>query len=194
METACRTVFVACALRDPSAPGTDGLDVLRDAGVQVEGTAQWGAAFVCRVEGRPASSETILVPDVGALQETCDRTPSALAYWTLWTAAPGGAWTYAQTGAGDMDLVPGAALGLVFAVGEDGPEPPSLSAGAARTGTATDGWTWRASSADDATSSGSEDAEGRRSRTSADTVLPVVGATLVVVLVLASLALARRRR
>ncbi|MEP7764154.1 hypothetical protein [Sanguibacter sp. 25GB23B1] len=187
---------IGCAPSDPTTPGSaDGLEALRDAGVRVDGTAQWGAAFVCRVDGRPGPSEEIVLPDGGVVRETCDRTPSAQAYWTLWTAAPGGAWTYAQTGAANLELEPGAALGLVFSLGTDSPEPPSVSAEDARDGIVGDGWTWRTGSPEDASeATAGTSADDRRTGASDDTVLAVVAVTLVVVMGLASVALARRRR
>ena len=185
---------VACAGRGAStAPPSDGLEVLRDAGVRVEGTAQWGAAFVCRVDGRPSASEEIVLPDGRAVTEPCDRTPSTDAYWSLWTADPGtdAAWTYAQTGVGDMALAPGAALGLVFSVGPDAPTPPAVSASDALAGRVGDGWTVRPS-----TDEGAAPAEQAvpDPHDSGDPLLLGVAAVLVLVLGGASVALARRRR
>lgn len=187
---------VACAPGDAStAEGADGLEVLESAGIRVDGTAQWGAAFVCRVDGRPGPSEEIVLPDGGVVQEACDRTPSAQAYWTLWTAGPDGAWVYAQTGVADLELAPGAALGLVFSVGTDTPAPPAVSAADARHGVLGDGWAQRSGTPEDASevpSAATGDDDGRAG--SSDAVLVVAAVVLVVVIGLVSAALARRRR
>lgn len=187
--------LVACAARDEAAGETsDGIEVLADAGVQVEGTAQWGAAFVCRVEGRPGVSEEIELPGGGVVTEACDRTPSTLAYWSLWTAAEAGStWTYAQTGVSDLELEPGAALGLAFSVGTDAPAPPALSVADARAGRAGEGWTVRTSPADASPTDGTAaPAPAAQERT--DPLLLGAAAALVVVLGAASVVLARRRR
>lgn len=187
---------VGCAPGDASTTeGADGLEVLEGAGIRVDGTAQWGAAFVCRVDGRPGPSEEIVLPDGGVVQEACDRTPSAQAYWTLWTAAPDGAWVYAQTGVTDLELAPGAALGLVFSVGTDTPAPPAVSAADARDGVLGDGWAQRSGTPEDASAvpsatTGDDDGPAGWS----DTGLAVVAVALVVVMGLVSAALARRRR
>ena len=184
---------VACATRDDAATApSDGIEVLGDAGVLVEGTAQWGAAFVCRVDGRPAASEEIALPGGGVVTERCDRTPSTEAYWSLWTATPGSdsAWTYAQTGVKDMELAAGAALGLVFSVGPDAPDPPALSVADARAGRAGDGWAVRPPA--DGTAQAERSAP--EPQDSGDALLLGVAAGLVLVLGGASVVLARRRR
>lgn len=72
------------------APGeqSTGLAALKNAGIQVTGTARWGEAFVCRIEGKP-----------GPQSEPCIDTPPANAYWSYWYAPNGGTWQYSQFGA-----------------------------------------------------------------------------------------------
>lgn len=188
--------FVACAARDGAGAETsDGIEVLADAGVRVDGTAQWGAAFVCRVEGLPGASQEIALPDGAVVTETCERTPSTLAYWSLWTAAPetGSTWTYAQTGVSDLELETGAALGLVFSVGPDAPAPPALSVADARAGRASEGWTVR-TPPDGAAPADEIAAPDPAARPGTDPLLLGVAVALVVVLGAASVVLARRRR
>lgn len=181
---------VGCA-DDASSGAVDGLAALRDAGVTVDGTAQWGTAFVCRVDGRPGPDEDVVLPDGTVVREACARTPSTKAYWSLWTAAPGvdPSWEYAQTGVSDLELAPGAALGLVFSVGQDAPSPPALSPSDARTGERPAGWSAPAGAPVDGAPAEVAEAEERDSG-----MLLVVALALVVVLVSASVVLARRRR
>lgn len=71
------------------APGDQalGLSALRNAGIGFEGTARWGEAFICRIEGKP-----------GPADEPCIDTPPATAYWSYWHAPNGGNWTYSDKG------------------------------------------------------------------------------------------------
>jgi hypothetical protein len=72
------------------APGDQptGLAALQHAGFTATGTAKWGLAFVCRIDGKPG-------PDA----EKCIDTPPTSAYWSYWYASDGGAWTYSDRGA-----------------------------------------------------------------------------------------------
>lgn len=65
----------------------NGLNLLDAAGVSHEGTAKDGASFVCRLNGLPSAD-----------QESCVTTPPMSAYWSYWSATPGGSWGYAARG------------------------------------------------------------------------------------------------
>ncbi|WP_136518610.1 hypothetical protein [Cellulomonas telluris] len=115
-------------------PPGDALSVLRAAGHAVEGTAAWGTAFVCRVDGRPARDEDVPLPGGRMFRETCARTPDARAYWSLWTSTAGAGWAYATHGVGDLHLAAGDALGLRFGAGDVPPRrAPATAGGAAAT-------------------------------------------------------------
>lgn len=121
------------------------LDVLRAADVTLEGTAQMGLAFVCRVDGRPAADEAVTMPDGSTRTETCRRTPPATAYWSLWTVGDDGAWRYATTGVGDVELASGGAFALVYSVGRSEGRTPAVTPAAARAGDVPAGWSSQSS-------------------------------------------------
>lgn len=116
------------------------LDVLRAAGVALEGTAQMGLAFVCRVDGRPAPDEAVTMPDGSTRTEPCRRTPPATAYWSLWTVEDDGAWRYATVGVGDTELAAGGAFALVYSVGTSEGRAPAVTPAQAREGDVPDSW------------------------------------------------------
>ncbi len=96
------TVRTGCAPGDPSSAWA----ALQAAGFSVEGTQRFPASFVCRIDGFPAPAA-----------DACVQTPPATAYWAVWTAAPGGGWTYSSTGASSIDPAPGTAIGFAFGAG-----------------------------------------------------------------------------
>ncbi|MEH1015417.1 hypothetical protein V6U90_20170 [Micromonospora sp. CPCC 206060] len=102
-------VQVACAPGDPAT----GLAALTGAGFTVTGTARWGLAFVCRINGLPT-----------AATEACINTPPASAYWSYWHAPAGGAWSYSSASAGSYNPAPGTVEGWAFGAGS----PPSVPA------------------------------------------------------------------
>ncbi len=77
-------VYVGCA------PGeqTDGVQALENAGFAPEGTADYGLAFICRIDGEPTPAET-----------PCTTTPGNGAYWSYWRGKPGGRWSFSGVGA-----------------------------------------------------------------------------------------------
>jgi hypothetical protein len=83
-ELGAGKVYVGCA------PGeqADGVEALRNAGFQIEGTADYGLAFICRIEGEPTTAET-----------PCITTPGSGAYWSYWRGKPGGRWAFSGVGA-----------------------------------------------------------------------------------------------
>lgn len=157
------------------------LDVLRAAGLKLEGTAAMGLAFVCRVEGRPAADEAIAMPDGSTRTESCQRTPPANAYWSLWTAHAG-EWTYATAGIGDIQLGDGDAIAFVYAVARDEGLTPFVTVSEARVLDLPNGWEGRVPA-------GGLDDDG-----SGPGLAVYAGAGLLVVLVGVAAMLARRRR
>ncbi|MEO3751061.1 hypothetical protein [Streptomyces sp. B6B3] len=105
-------------VRCAPGPQEDGVDALRGAGFEVEGTNRWGDSFVCRINGRPG-------PDA----EPCVDTPPASAYWSYWHAPDGGAWEYSQYGATYRTPPEGSFEGWVFSTndGEGEASPPGVA-------------------------------------------------------------------
>lgn len=98
-----------CAPGEPS----NGLIALHDAGFTSAGTAQYGDAFVCRIDGLPT-----------AQTEACTVTPSPTAYWSFWSARPADSgWTYNSVGV--LDFHPKAGTIEAFAFGSRA--QPSIS-------------------------------------------------------------------
>lgn len=67
---ATTTVVTRCAptnIAGKPFSGT-GLQALTAAGFTFAGTAQYGAALVCRVNGRPTATEYISIPEQGGIQ------------------------------------------------------------------------------------------------------------------------------
>jgi hypothetical protein len=87
--------------------GATVLDAATDAGFVVEGTAEFGSAIVCRVDGAP--DET---------REPCDAMPAADAYWISWVGS-GAGWEYAQEAVNEQAVAAGDVVALAF---QDGPE------------------------------------------------------------------------
>ena len=102
-------VTVACALGDPAT----GLAALQGAGFTVTGTARWGLAFVCRINGLPTPAS-----------EPCLNTPPASAYWSYWHAVAGGTWSYSAVGATSYNPAPGTVEGWAFGSGTAPSIPP----------------------------------------------------------------------
>lgn len=91
-----------------------GLAALKAAGFTFAGTQRWGNAFVCRVNGRPASTETVPIPGNPYYNEKCLDTPPASAFWGYWHARNGGTWTYSSTGASSYTVTGGGFEGWSF--------------------------------------------------------------------------------
>lgn len=100
------------------------IDVVHDAGFSTEGTATYGDAIVCRVNGLPSPTEPVVVEGQAEFTETCADMPPAFAYWALWQkSSDSAAWEYAQAGLGDLTVNKGESLGLVFTTGDSTPTP-----------------------------------------------------------------------
>lgn len=95
---------VGCAPGDPSSA----LAALHAAGHSTTMVAPPNTAFLCRIDGAPAS-------------DACMRIPPSSAYWSFWTARRGGGWTYASTAVPELDPAPGTVVGFSF--GSGGPPP-----------------------------------------------------------------------
>ncbi|MFC5183220.1 hypothetical protein [Actinomadura harenae] len=100
----------------PGAQRT-GIQALQDAGIAVTGAAQWGLAFVCRLNGRPSATESIPITGNPGYKEACVITPPGAAYWSYWNAdGSGNSWTYSSYGAANRNVVPGGFEGWSFSL------------------------------------------------------------------------------
>jgi hypothetical protein len=108
---------------DPGAPAT-ALDAMHTAGFAVAGTARYGDAFVCRIDGRPSPKH-----------EACTDTPPASSSWAFYFArSTDRAWTYSA--AGVLSYRPAAGTLIAFAFGNYA-KPGVLPSGATVTTTTT---------------------------------------------------------
>lgn len=107
-------VVVRCA----AGPQATGVAALKTAGFAVTGTARWGEAFICRIDGKPSAAE-----------ESCVDTPPVSAYWSYWSASAGGSWSYSQYGAAARTPPPGSFEGWSFALDRaaSGALPPRVA-------------------------------------------------------------------
>jgi hypothetical protein len=100
-------------------------DAFAAAGVETEGTDEYGDQVVCRVNGVPAEDTAIPSEDGSDYFEACESMPAAFAYWSLWVKPSGGEWGYAEEGAATLELEPGDAVELLFALNGEPAEPSS---------------------------------------------------------------------
>ncbi len=89
-------------------------EALTLAGIETEGTEEYGDQVVCRVDGVPAEDTALPAEDGSDYFETCQAMPAAFAYWSLWVKPAGGEWGYAQEGLSTLELQPGDAVELLF--------------------------------------------------------------------------------
>ena len=102
-----------CAAGHPA----NALAALHAAGFTTAGTAQYGDAFLCRIDGLPTPA-----------RDACAVTPPPTAYWAFWHARPSDAgWTYASVGV--LDYRPAAGSIEAFAFGSHA--QPGISPAAA---------------------------------------------------------------
>lgn len=93
------------------------LDALAQAGVELEGSEEYGDAIVCRVDGQPSADEPVGSSEDPAYVETCESMPAGFAYWGLWVkSSPDGEWGFAQEGIETLTLAPGESLQLLFSL------------------------------------------------------------------------------
>ncbi|HVV37289.1 MAG TPA: hypothetical protein VHC63_11845 [Acidimicrobiales bacterium] len=95
-------VNVRCAAQ----PISNGFDVLRHAHIAYETVS--GSDFVCRIAGKPESAD-------------CSHTPPGNAYWSYWSARPGGDWQYQAHGPGSRKPPAGSYDGWSFSTGDKAP-------------------------------------------------------------------------
>jgi hypothetical protein len=87
-----------------------GLDVLKKANFEIEGTKQYGLAVVCRVNNLPDKNS-----------ESCQGMPSEKAYWAIIIKEkqvlplPTKEWGWGQLAINQQYLNPGDSIGLVWA-------------------------------------------------------------------------------
>lgn len=159
------TVETICA---PDGAGGTALDVLTDAGLDLEGTADYGDSVVCRVDGQPDADE-----------ESCQSMPSG-AYWGFFVSVDG-AWEYAQKGVDQQELSEGDFVALAYQQSDD-PQPPEQAPD--------DELRAKAQPADDDADQASESSDDDGSRTG----LLIGGIVIVVVVAALVVTLLRRRR
>lgn len=102
----------------PTTEPVDGLAVLAEANVTVEGTADYGLDVVCRVNGLPSATTQLNLPGHESYRERCEKMTPEFAYWSVWVEDRAtGAWDYAPVGIDALSLNPGESLGLTFTTG-----------------------------------------------------------------------------
>ncbi|WP_324013053.1 hypothetical protein [Microbacterium sp. JZ37] len=91
-------------------------DVLAEAGVETEGTEEYGDEVLCRVDGLPSATEPVGSTEGPAYVEECASMPAAFAYWSIWIQPADGEWGYAMEGLSTQEVAPGESLELLFAL------------------------------------------------------------------------------
>ena len=112
-------VVVRC-VRGPLPDDMSGLEALRAASFTVQGTARWGDAFVCRIQGRPAPDESLSFDGDDDYKERCQDTPPAQAYWGYWYADDGGDWKFSSESAAAREVSEGGFEGWAFSLDDEG--------------------------------------------------------------------------
>jgi len=119
----CVTVLVDYGVLDskstsskciPVTGKANGLDLLADAGLAIEGTGKYGSQIVCRVNSLPSATSPIGIKDHENYVETCAEMPAAFAYWAVLVKDGALPWGWASTGIDQVTLKAGDSLGLVF--------------------------------------------------------------------------------
>jgi len=101
---------------DPGSPAT-ALAAMHTAGFMTAGTARYGDAFVCRIDGKPSPKT-----------EACTETPPAGSSWSFYYARPTDrAWTYSSSGV--LSYQPPSGTLIAFAFGNYA-QPGVLPSGA----------------------------------------------------------------
>jgi hypothetical protein len=117
-------IVVRCA-PGPVGSAYDGVDALRDAGFTPTGTQRWGLAFVCRIQGRPAASESLDTDSNSDYHERCVDTPPTDAYWGYWYARNEGEWRYSSAGPKSHQPIEGGFEGWAFSLNHAAGEQPA---------------------------------------------------------------------
>jgi LPXTG-motif cell wall-anchored protein len=88
---------------DPGQPAT-ALAAMQTAGFSTAGTARYGDAFVCRIDGLPSPKK-----------EACTDTPPASSSWSFYFARPNAkAWTYSAAGVSSYQPPAGSLIAFAF--------------------------------------------------------------------------------
>lgn len=98
---------VVCA---EGAAQMSALAAITGAGVDLEGTTEYGDSVVCRVEGRP-----------GADVESCDSMPAGDSFWGFYIGSDG-EWEFAQQGVDQQILEEGDFVALAYGDGTAAPD------------------------------------------------------------------------
>jgi hypothetical protein len=106
---------------EPIAAG----DALAEAGIETEGTVEYGDQVICRVNGFPAEDYALTAEDGTEYFESCESMPAAFAYWSMWVQPEGGEWAYAQEGLETLELQPGESFALLFTLNDEPAAPTS---------------------------------------------------------------------
>ncbi|KQP64229.1 hypothetical protein [Nocardioides sp. Leaf285] len=94
----------------PGGGGDSAQEVFEAAGVDLAYVAGQGD-FVCTVQGKPA-------------EQTCQRTPPATAYWSLWVSdGTSGSWTYATRGVSGLTVPEGGSVAFAWVDGSGSDQP-----------------------------------------------------------------------
>jgi len=119
----CVTVLVDYGVLDskstsskciPVTGKANGLDLLADAGLAIEGTGKYGSQIVCRVNSLPSATTPIGIKGHENYVETCAEMPAAFSYWAVLVKDGALPWGWASTGIDQVTLEAGDSLGLVF--------------------------------------------------------------------------------
>ncbi|MBM9465466.1 hypothetical protein JL108_18610 [Aeromicrobium sp. YIM 150415] len=146
------------------------LAAITGAGLELEGTTEYGDSVVCRVEGRP-----------GADVESCDSMPAGDSFWGFYVGSDG-AWEFAQQGVDQQILAEGDFVALAYGDGTAAPATApdeELRQQAQEAG-------GESTPADDAAA---EDAEDEGSNTGL-----IAGSIVVLLVVVAAVVIVLRRR
>ena len=100
-------------------------DALARAGIETEGTAEYGDQVLCRVDGVPAEDVALPAEDGSEYFERCESMPAAFAYWSMWVKPASGEWRYAEEGLATQQLEPGESLALLFVLDGEPAAPAS---------------------------------------------------------------------
>jgi hypothetical protein len=124
----CVNVYVDYGVLDSKAKSSkcipvngeaNGLKLLTDAGLAIEGTGKYGLQVVCRVNSLPSATRPIGIKDHENYVETCAEMPAAFAYWAVIVKQGVLPWGWASTGIEEVKLKAGDSLGLVFVDNEN---------------------------------------------------------------------------
>jgi hypothetical protein len=124
----CVNVYVDYGVLDSKAKSSkcipvngeaNGLKLLTDAGLAIEGTGKYGLQVVCRVNSLPSATSPIGIKGHENYVETCAEMPAAFAYWAVIVKQGVLPWGWASTGIEEVKLKAGDSLGLVFVDNEN---------------------------------------------------------------------------